>query len=127
MMKLLLLSGYFAFMIWVFWMSSRKIVKTQKKKSDAEEQSGMVDIDKLDEISETKDNIKLLTDMIADVESCSPDNLIRTITVTVNEYQREYTFTVNGQDDASDNLVNLFWYERDKLNTSLRENIRKIQ
>ena len=126
MMKLLLLSGYFAFMIWVFWVASRKIVKTPKK-SDAEEQSGMVDIYQLDEISDMKDKIKLLSDMIADVESCSPDNLIRTITVTVNEYQREYTFTVNGQDDASDNLVNLFWYERDKLNTSLRENIRKIQ
>lgn len=123
MMKLLLLSGYFAFMIWLFWRVSRKNRPEEPEKID----NSMIDVFALDEIEEKKNKIKLLSDMIADIQSCDPDNLLRTVTVTVNEYQRGYTFIVNGQDNISNELVNLFWMERGKLNTSLREDIRKIQ
>lgn len=123
MIKIILLLAYFFFMIWLFWYASRKNRPEEPEKID----NSMVDVFTLDEIEEKKNKIKLLSDMIADIQSCDPDNLLRTVTVTVNEYQRGYTFIVNGQDNISNELVNLFWMERGKLNTSLREDIRKIQ
>lgn len=121
MIKIILLLAYFFFMIWLFWYVSRKNRPEEPEKID----SNMIDVFALDEIEEKKNKIKLLSDMIADIQSCDPDNLLRTVTVTVN--QRGYTFIVNGQDNISNELVNLFWMERGKLNTSLREDIRKIQ
>lgn len=92
-----------------------------------EEERQRVDLEVIDKMSELKDKIKLLSDMIADVRSCDPDNLLRTITVTVNEYNRSYSFMVDGNSLVSDDFISLMIDERNQLEDALSAEVAKIQ
>lgn len=81
---------------------------------------------KIDELNRCKSGIDELSDMIADIIACSPDKLHRTVIVSIPENDREYHFLLNGEDQASETLLELFETERDNLNTSLRSRIKKI-
>lgn len=81
---------------------------------------------KIDELNRCKDGIDQISDMIADIIACSPDKLHRTVIVNIPESGREYHFLVNGEDQASEMLLDLLETERDNLNASLRSRIRKI-
>ena len=80
----------------------------------------------INELNRCKDGIDELSEMIADIIACSPDKLHRTVIVSIPENDREYHFLLNGEDQASETLLELFETERDNLNTSLRSRIRKI-
>jgi len=81
---------------------------------------------KIDELNRCKDGIDEISDMIADIIACSPDKLHRTVTVSIPESGREYHFLLNGEDAATETLLELLETERDNLNTSLRSRIKKI-
>lgn len=81
---------------------------------------------KIDELNRCKDGIDVISDMIADIIACSPDKLHRTVIVNIPETGREYHFLLNGEDTASEQLLELLDSERDTLNTSLRSRIKKI-
>lgn len=122
-MNLFLLFVYISALIMLFCATCRK---TNKSEYD-ETESGYIDIDNLDRISEIKDDIKLMTEMIADVRSCDPGNLVRTVQVFIPEHGHRYDFVVDGHNEISDILVDLFYSERDDLSTSLRSEIQKIK
>ena len=64
--------------------------------------------------------------MIADITSCSPGKVAKTVSVKILESDREYDFLLNGEDLASELMLELLNSERDDLNTSLRSRIKKI-
>ena len=64
--------------------------------------------------------------MIADITSCSPGKVAKTVSVKILESGREYDFLLNGEDLASELMLELLNSERDDLNTSLRSRIKKI-
>ena len=81
---------------------------------------------KIEELNRCKNGIDEISDMIADIIACSPDKLHRTVIVKIPETGREYHFLLNGEDTASEQLLELLDSERDTLNTSLRSRIKKI-
>ena len=64
--------------------------------------------------------------MIADITSCSPGKVAKTVSVKILESGREYDFLLNGEDLASELMLEMLNSERDDLNTSLRSRIKKI-
>lgn len=80
----------------------------------------------INELSRYKDGIDELSEMIADITSCSPGKVAKTVSVKILESGREYDFLLNGEDLASELMLELLNSERDDLNTSLRSRIKKI-
>ena len=80
----------------------------------------------INELNRCKDGIDNLSDMIADLTSCSPGKVAKTVSVKILESGREYDFLLNGEDLASELMLEMLNSERDDLNTSLRSRIKKI-
>lgn len=98
----------------------------QEEEQECSEKSYSELSQQINELNRCKDGIDEISDMIADIIACSPDKLHRTVIVNIPESGREYHFLVNGEDQASELLLDLLESERDNLNTSLRSRIRKI-
>lgn len=82
--------------------------------------------DKITRLNRYREDIDELSEIIADILSCSPGEVMKTITIRVPDSDREYDLLVDGEDTASDLLLDLLENERERLNTSLRQEIRKI-
>lgn len=98
----------------------------QEEEQECSEKSYSELSQQINELNRCKDGIDEISDMIADIIACSPDKLHRTVIVNIPESDREYHFLVNGEDQASELLLELLESERDNLNTSLRSQIRRI-
>ena len=81
---------------------------------------------KIDELNRCRNGIDEISEMIADITSCSPGKVAKTVSVKILESGREYDFLLNGEDLASELMLELLNSERDDLNTSLRGRIKKI-
>ena len=81
---------------------------------------------KIDELNRCRNGIDEISEMIADITSCSPGKVAKTVSVKILESDREYDFLLNGEDLASELMLELLNSERDDLNTSLRSRIKKI-
>lgn len=81
---------------------------------------------KIDELNRCRNGIDEISEMIADITSCSPGKVAKTVSVKILESGREYDFLLNGEDLASELLLEMLNSERDDLNTSLRSRIKKI-
>lgn len=81
---------------------------------------------KIDELNRCRNGIDEISEMIADITSCSPGKVAKTVSVKILESGREYDFLLNGEDLASELMLELLNSERDDLNTSLRSRIKKI-
>lgn len=81
---------------------------------------------KIDELNRCRNGIDEISEMIADITSCSPGKVAKTVSVKILESGREYDFLLNGEDLASELMLELLNSERDDLNTSLRIRIKKI-
>lgn len=123
-MNLVFLFVYLSALLILFYITYQK---TKVNKAEDDEREVYVDMDHLDTISELKDNIILLSDMIADIRACKPGSLVRTVKVTIPEYNRSYEFMADGVNEISDILVDLIDCERDSIYTSLRSEIEKIK
>ncbi len=51
---------------------------------------------------------------------------MKSVTIRIPDSDREFDFLIDGEDTASDLLLDLLENERERLNTSLRQEIRKI-
>lgn len=81
---------------------------------------------KIDELNRCRNGIDEISEMIADITSCSPGKVAKTVSVKILESGREYDFLLNGEDLASELMLEMLNSERDDLNTSLRSRIKKI-
>lgn len=81
---------------------------------------------KIDELNRCRNGIDEISEMIADITSCSPGKVAKTVSIKILESGREYDFLLNGEDLASELMLELLNSERDTLNTSLRSRIKKI-
>lgn len=100
-----------------------------KKEPEHEEQSSdtySALSEKITNLNTIKNSIDMLNDMIADIMSCAPGEVHKAVIIKIPESSREYSFLINGEDDASELLSELFERERDDLSTSLRKEIKKI-
>lgn len=82
--------------------------------------------EQISELNRYRNDIDVLSEMIADVMSCEPNVEYKGITIRIPDTGREYNFLCDGEDEVSGLLLELLDVERDKLNTSLRQKIRKI-
>lgn len=82
--------------------------------------------DKITRLNRYREDIDELTEMIADIMSCEPGTVMKTITIRIPDSDREFDLLIDGEDTASDLLLDILESERERLNTSLRQEIRKI-
>ena len=81
---------------------------------------------KIDELNRCRTGIDELSEIIADIQSCAPGKVNKTIRINVLESGNQYDFLLNGEDEQSEYLLDLLETERDILNASLRSKIKRI-
>ena len=82
--------------------------------------------EKITTLNQMKNSIDTVNDMIADVMSCAPGEVHKAVIIRIPDTSREYSFLIDGEDNVSERLIDIFEGERDKLSSSLRKEIRKI-
>lgn len=82
--------------------------------------------DKITRLNRYREDIDELSEMIADILSCSPGEVMKSVTIRIPDSDREFDLLIDGEDTASDLLLDLLESERERLNTSLRQEIRRI-
>ncbi|MBQ1571400.1 MAG: hypothetical protein IIZ78_09770, partial [Clostridiales bacterium] len=109
------------------WVGSRLGKREPEEKTQPISKSSYSEIsDQITRLNRYKEDIDELSEMIADIMSCSPGKVMKGITIRVPEADHEYDFLIDGEDETSNLLLNLLENERERLNTSLRQEIRKI-
>ena len=118
-----------AFVMYIAVIVGRGLRKNSPQEEEQEERSNesYSELSRhINELNRCKDGIDNLSDMIADITSCSPGKVAKTVSVKILESGREYDFLLNGEDLASELMLEMLNSERDDLNTSLRSRIKKI-
>ncbi|MBQ5825235.1 MAG: hypothetical protein IIW48_10580 [Clostridia bacterium] len=82
--------------------------------------------DRITKLNRYREDIDELSDMIADIMSCSPGEVMKGVTIRIPDSGREISLLIDGEDTATDLLLDILENERERLNTSLRQEIRKI-
>lgn len=109
------------------WVGSRLGKREPEEKTQPISRSSYSEIsDQITRLNRYKEDIDELSEMIADIMSCSPGKVMKGITIRVPEADHEYDFLIDGEDETSNMLLDLLENERERLNTSLRQEIRKI-
>ncbi len=109
------------------WVGSRLGKREPEEKTQPISKSSYSEIsDQITRLNRYKEDIDELSEMIADIMSCSPGKVMKGITIRVPESNHEYDFLIDGEDETSNLLLDLLENERERLNTSLRQEIRKI-
>lgn len=118
-----------ALMMYIAVIVGRGLQKNSPQEKEQEERSDESYSElsrKIDELNRCRNGIDEISEMIADITSCSPGKVAKTVSVKILESGREYDFLLNGEDLASELMLELLNSERDDLNTSLRSRIKKI-
>lgn len=118
-----------ALMMYIAVIVGRGLRKNSPQEEEQEERSNESYSElsrKIDELNRCRNGIDEISEMIADITSCSPGKVAKTVSVKILESGREYDFLLNGEDLASELLLEMLNSERDDLNTSLRSRIKKI-
>lgn len=109
------------------WVGSKLGRREPEEKTQPISKSSYSEIsDQITRLNRYKEDIDELSEMIADIMSCSPGKVMKGITIRVPEADHEYDFLIDGEDETSNLLLDLLENERERLNTSLRQEIRKI-
>lgn len=82
--------------------------------------------EKIDELNRCRNGIDELSEIIADIMSCEPGKVSKTIRISVLENGNQYDFLLNGEDEQSETFLDLLESERELLNASLRSKIKRI-
>lgn len=82
--------------------------------------------EKIDDLIRCRDGIDELSEIIADIMSCEPGKVSKTIRISVLDNGNQYDFLLNGEDEQSETILNLLETERELLNASLRSKIKRI-
>ena len=118
-----------AFVMYIAVIVGRGLRKNSPQDKEQEERSNESYSElsrKIDELNRCRNGIDEISEMIADITSCSPGKVAKTVSVKILESGREYDFLLNGEDLASELMLEMLNSERDDLNTSLRSRIKKI-
>lgn len=118
-----------AFVMYISVILGKGLRKNSPQEAEQEERSNESYSElsrKIDELNRCRNGIDEISEMIADITSCSPGKVAKTVSVKILESGREYDFLLNGEDLASELMLELLNSERDDLNTSLRSRIKKI-
>lgn len=126
MVKILLGISYLLFLVWLFRKTGSDI-RSEESKTETESDNYSELSEKIDVLNSRKNSIDTMNNMIADVWECEPGKVHKTIIITIPENKHEYQFIINGDDDISQLLVEIFTYEREIQHTSLRDEISKIR
>ena len=109
------------------WVGSRLGQRESEQKPQQISRASYSELsDKISKLNRYREDIDELSDMIADIMSCSPGQVMKGVTIRIPESGREIDLLIDGEDTASDLLLDLLESERERLNTSLRQEIRKI-
>lgn len=118
-----------ALMMYIAVIVGRGLRKNSPQEEEQEERSNESYSElsrKIDELNRCRNGIDEISEMIADITSCSPGKVAKTVSVKILESGHEYDFLLNGEDLASELMLEMLNSERDDLNTSLRSRIKKI-
>ena len=118
-----------AFVMYIAVILGKGLRKNSPQEEEPEERSNESYSElsrKIDELNRCRNGIDEISEMIADITSCSPGKVAKTVSIKILESGREYDFLLNGEDLASELMLELLNSERDDLNTSLRSRIKKI-
>lgn len=118
-----------ALMMYIAVIVGRGLQKNSPQEKEQEERSDESYSElsrKIDELNRCKAGIDEISEMIADIQSCAPGLVAKTVSVKILESGREYDFLLNGEDLASELMLEMLNSERDDLNTSLRSRIKRI-
>ena len=118
-----------AFVMYISVILGKGLRKNSPQEEEPEERSNESYSElsrKIDELNRCRNGIDEISEMIADITSCSPGKVAKTVSVKILESGREYNFLLNGEDLASELMLEMLNSERDDLNTSLRSRIKKI-
>ena len=118
-----------AFVMYISVILGKGLRKNSPQEEEPEERSNESYSElsrKIDELNRCRNGIDEISEMIADITSCSPGRVAKTVSVKILESGREYNFLLDGEDLASELMLELLNSERDDLNTSLRSRIKKI-
>ena len=118
-----------AFVMYIAVILGKGLRKNSPQEEEPEERSNESYSElsrKIDELNRCRNGIDEISEMIADITSCSPGKVAKTVSVKILESGREYDFLLNGEDLASELMLEMLNSERDDLNTSLRSRIKKI-
>lgn len=118
-----------AFVMYISVILGKGLRKNSPQEAEQEERSNESYSElsrKIDELNRCRNGIDEISEMIADITSCSPGKVAKTVSIKILESGREYDFLLNGEDLASELMLELLNSERDDLNTSLRSRIKKI-
>lgn len=118
-----------AFVMYISVILGKGLRKNSPQEEEPEERSNESYSElsrKIDELNRCRNGIDEISEMIADITSCSPGKVAKTVSVKILESGREYDFLLNGEDLASELMLEMLNSERDDLNTSLRSRIKKI-
>lgn len=118
-----------AFVMYISVILGKGLRKNSPQEAEQEERSNESYSElsrKIDELNRCRNGIDEISEMIADITSCSPGKVAKTVSVKILESGREYDFLLNGEDLASELMLELLNSERDDLNTSLRSRIKII-
>lgn len=72
-------------------------------------------------------NIDMINEIIADIMSCEPGRVHKTMRIKIVESGNEYDFLLNGDDDISDLFIEILDAEREHQATSLYSEISKMR
>lgn len=109
------------------WVGSKLGRREPEEKTQPISKSSYSEIsDQITRLNRYKEDIDELSEMIADIMSCSPGKVMKGVTIRIPESDHEFDFLIDGEDDSSNLLLDLLENERERLNTSLRQEIRKI-
>lgn len=109
------------------WVGGRLGHREQEEKPQQISKASYSEIsDKISKLNRYREDIDELSEMIADILSCSPGEVMKSVTIRIPDSDREFDFLIDGEDTASDLLLDLLESERERLNTSLRQEIRRI-
>ena len=82
--------------------------------------------ERITQLNDYKNDIDTVNDMIADIMSCAPGKVHKTVSVRILESERRYDFLLDGEDETSELLMQILENEREELSCSLRKEIEKI-
>ena len=82
--------------------------------------------EKIDELNRCRNGIDELSEIIADIMSCEPGKVSKTIRISVLDNGDQHDFLLNGEDEQSEMLLDLLETEREILSASLRSKIKRI-
>lgn len=92
-----------------------------------ESEEELNDLEIIDNLADMRWRIERLNEMMLDCQTCDPDRLHKTIKITIADNKHEYDFVATGTNYVSAYLEDMIRLEREKLNRSLRSEVRKIK